>query len=133
MRYMMLIYSKELPGGTRDGRNYYAHMNLMEEATRKGVFIAAEPLSPTSTATTVRVENGKTLVTDGPFAETKEQLAGYYMLDCKNLDEAIEWAARIPTACKGETGSVEIRPMPGIPAPPPEVNSAAGADSARNG
>ena len=88
MRYMMLIYSKEQPGSPgRDmsERNYNGHRALMEEAARKGIFVAAEPLAPTSTATTVRVENGKTLITDGPFAETKEQLAGYYILDCGNL------------------------------------------------
>ena len=63
--------------------------------------------------------HGKALITDGPFAETKEQLAGYYILDCENLDEAIEWAAKIPTACKGGTGCIEIRPMPGLPSGAP--------------
>jgi hypothetical protein len=121
MRYMLLIYSKEQPGGPGREiaeRNYDGHLALMNEAARTGVFVAAEPLAPTSSATTVRVENGKSMVTDGPFAETKEQLAGYYILDCQNLDEAIEWAARIPTACRGGGGCVEIRPMPGIPARP---------------
>ena len=121
MRYMMLIYSKEQPGGPgreMAERNYAGHMALMQEAASKGAFVAAEPLSPTSTATTVRVENGKALITDGPFAETKEQLAGYYILNCANLDEAIEWASRIPTVCKGAEGCVEIRPLPGIPARP---------------
>ena len=114
MRYMMLIYSKEQPGGPgREVSN--AHRALMAEAVRKGVLLGAEPLAPTSSATTVRVDNGRALITDGPFAETKEQLAGYYILDCKDLDEAIEWAARIPTACKGGEGCVEIRPLPGIP------------------
>ncbi|HLK63814.1 MAG TPA: YciI family protein [Bryobacteraceae bacterium] len=113
MRYMMLIYSKEQPDPS--ARNYSGHGKVMEEARSKGVFIAAEPLAPTSTATTVRVAGGKALVSDGPFAETKEQLAGYYILDCKNLDEAIEWAAKIPTACKGGEGCVEIRPLPGLP------------------
>ncbi|HUN67912.1 MAG TPA: YciI family protein, partial [Burkholderiales bacterium] len=70
--------------------------------------------APTSTATTVRLRDGRPLITDGPFAETKEQLAGYYILDCKDLDEAIEWAARIPTGCKGREGCIEIRPMPGL-------------------
>ena len=122
MRYMMLIYSKEAPGETRSVSD--AHRALIAEAARKGILVAAEPLAPTSTATTVRVESGKALITDGPFAETKEQLAGYYILDCANLDEAIEWAARIPTACKGQEGCVEIRPMPGIgmPARPQTVS-----------
>ena len=121
MRYMLLIYSKEQSGTTPDlsERTYKGHLTVMEEAARKGVFVAAEPLAPTSTATTVRIENGKTFITDGPFAETKEQLAGYYILDCPNLDEALEWAARIPTACKGGEGSVEVRPLPGIPRRPP--------------
>jgi len=121
MRYMMLIYSKEQPDPS--ARVYSGHRAVMEEAARKGVFIAAEPLAPTSSATTVRIESGKALVSDGPFAETKEQLAGYYILDCRNLDEAIEWAAKIPTACKGGAGCVEIRPLPGIPQPPVETVS----------
>jgi hypothetical protein len=84
---------------------------VIGEATRKGVLVGAEPLAPTTTATTVRHENGKVLVTDGPFAETKEHLAGYYIIECENLDEAIEWAAKIPTACQGRAGCIEIRPM----------------------
>lgn len=118
MRYMMLIYSKESPGElTEEQRRELraAHWAAMDEARRRGVFLGAEPLAPTSTATTVRVQDGKALVTDGPFAETKEQLAGYYVLDCANLDEAIDWAAKIPTACKGGEGCIEIRPMPGLP------------------
>jgi len=111
MRYMMLIYS-ESPRNP-SARNYTGHWALMDEAARKGVFVAAEPLPPVSTATTVRVQNGKPIITDGPFAETKEQLAGYYILDCENLDEAIDWAAKIPFACEG-VNSVEIRPMPGL-------------------
>jgi hypothetical protein len=91
------------------------HWAVMDESTRRGVFEAGEPLQPTATATTIRKENGKPLVLDGPFAETKEQLAGYYILDCENLDEAIEWAKKIPTACKGEEGCIEIRPIAEIP------------------
>jgi hypothetical protein len=87
----------------------------MDETNRRGIFKAAEPLQPTSTATTVRVQNGKVLITDGPFAETKEQLAGYYILDCKDLDEALEWAAKIPTVCGGGSGSVEVRPIREMP------------------
>ena len=118
MRYMMLVYSTEPPDGlsaeeaeeVRSG-----HWRVIEEATRKGVCLGAEPLAPTSTATTVRVENGKALVTDGPFAETKEHLAGYYIMECRDLDEAIDWAAKIPTKCRGGEGCIEIRPMPGLP------------------
>jgi hypothetical protein len=114
MRYMMLVYSTEDPDGMppeEAERIRAGHAAVMGEATRKGVLIGAEPLAPTSTATTVRQENGKVLVTDGPFAETKEHLAGYYIIECENLDEAIEWAARIPTECQGRSGSIEIRPM----------------------
>jgi hypothetical protein len=118
MRYMMLIYTKEIAGGPTPEQAEQikaAHGAVMQEAARKGVFLGAEPLAPTTTATTVRAQNGKTVLTDGPFAETKEQLAGYYILDCENLDEAIEWAAKIPTTCKGGEGCIEIRPMPGPP------------------
>ncbi len=137
MRYMLLIYSREQPGGVppeeRPGL-YQRHAAVMEDARRKGAFIAAEPLAPTSSATTVRLTAaGEALVTDGPFAETKEQLAGYYMLECANLDEAIEWAARIPTGCKGAEGCIEIRPLPGLPARPPEVQHAAGTQNGGNG
>ena len=114
MRYMMLVYSTEGPDGLdaeEAERIRAGHRTVMDEAKRKGVLVGAEPLSPTSTATTVRVQNGNAVVTDGPFAETKEHLAGYYIIDCENLDEAIEWAAKIPTACQGTEGCIEIRPM----------------------
>ena len=114
MRYMMLVYSTEGPDGLAADeaeRIRSGHAKVMEEATRKGVLVGAEPLAPTGTATTVRLQNGKALVTDGPFAETKEHLAGYYIMDCENLDEAIEWAAKIPTACQGREGCIEIRPL----------------------
>jgi hypothetical protein len=117
MRYMMLIYSKHSPDGPppEEGQQIRErHRAVIEEATRKGVLRGVEPLAPIVTATTVRVQDGKTLVLDGPFAETKEQLAGYYIIECENLDEAIEWAAKIPTACQGSEGCIEIRPMPGL-------------------
>jgi hypothetical protein len=118
MRYMMLIYTRETEEGPPpeeiEGIKA-AHWAVMQDATRKGVFQGAEPLARTTTATTVRLQDGKPLITDGPFAETKEQLAGYYILDCENLDEAIEWAARIPSGCKGREGCIEIRPLPGLP------------------
>ncbi len=99
MRYMMLVYSTEGPDGLppdEAARIMTGHQKVIEEATRKGVLAGAEPLAPTSTATTVRLQDGKALVTDGPFAETKEHLAGYYIMECDNLDEAIEWAAKNP-------------------------------------
>jgi hypothetical protein len=115
MRYMLLIYTREDAAAAASEQEMAAiargHARLMDEARSKGVFGGAEPLAATSTATTVRFENGKPTILDGPFAETKEQLAGYYILECKDLDEAIAWAAKIPTACGGLEGCVEIRPM----------------------
>jgi hypothetical protein len=112
MRYMFLVYSQE-EDTTPEALSAVArqHLEVITESRQHGVFCAADPLRPTSTATTVRVQDGKVLVTDGPFAETKEQLAGYYILDCQNLDEALEWAAKIPTACKGGAGCIEVRPI----------------------
>jgi len=113
MRYMLLIYSREDCFITQEELAHVAakHASLLEEGARRGVLKAADPLAPSNTATTVRVENGKVLVTDGPFAETKEQLAGYYILDCRDLDEALDWAAKIPTSCQGAPGYVEVRPI----------------------
>src|SRR5262249_7886323 len=110
MRYMLLIYTKEdaLALASPEERQQIrdAHWAVLEETKRKGILEGAEPLSPTSTATTVRHENGRALATDGPFAETKEQLAGYYILDCKDLDEAIAWAAKLPSNCGGQKGCI---------------------------
>ena len=119
MRYMLLIYSREEENTSPEEHAQVAaaHHTVMEETARRGIFRAADPLQPSSTATTVRIQDGGVLLTDGPFAESKEQLAGYYILDCVDLDEAIEWAARIPTACQGAPGWVEIRPIREIPKP----------------
>ena len=112
MRYMILIYSAEDAGpasGTPEAdaemQQWYAYS---EELVEKGAFLAGDPLQPVATATTVRVRNGKTLHTDGPFAETKEQLGGYYILDCKDLDETLAWAAKVPNV---GYGSIEVRPV----------------------
>ncbi len=119
MRYMFLIYSREsdfAEASAEDREKIKAgHWAVMDETRAKGILHGAEPLHPTATATTVRVEGGKPLVLDGPFAETKEQLAGYYILDCRDLDEAIGWAAKIPTACRGGEGCIEIRPIADLP------------------
>src|SRR5262245_42102437 len=118
MRYMLLVYSREQRDGLTAEEHEQirsGHRNVMQEAARKGVLRGAEPLATTDSATTVRVDEGKILVTDGPFAETKEQLAGYYIMECANLDEAIEWAARIPSGCRGDSGCIEVRPLPGLP------------------
>ncbi len=121
MRYMLLVYSKEANMAEMSPQEAEqitsAHWAVMEETAKRGIFRGAEPLKPTGSATTVRIQNGKPLITDGPFAETKEQLAGYYILDCKDLDEAITWAAAIPTSCRGEEGCIEIRPIIPIPQP----------------
>jgi hypothetical protein len=92
-----------------------AHASVMADANSKGVLFGAQPLEPTSTATLVRMEGQKPMIVDGPYAETKEQLAGYYVLECKDLDDAIAWAARIPTACQGGAGCIEIRPLRQFP------------------
>jgi hypothetical protein len=119
MRYMFLIYSRETEiaeGSPEDILKVRAgHWAVINETKKNGLFCAGEPLRPTAMATTVRMAVGKPLITDGPFAETKEQLAGYYILECENLDEAIDWAKKIPTSCKGGTGCVEIRPIGEIP------------------
>jgi hypothetical protein len=115
MRYMMLIYTTESDLSTmpveevQQIRN--GHAAVMEETRRQGILVAVNGLGRTNTATTVRIQDGKILATDGPFAETREQLAGYYVLDCNDRDEAIAWAARIPTACGGGKGSIEIRQL----------------------
>jgi hypothetical protein len=85
-----------------------AYFAFTEEARQAGVLLGGEGLDRSSSATTVRVSGGERVLSDGPFAETKEQLGGYYLLECANLDEAIDWAARIPGAA---TGSVEVRPV----------------------
>lgn len=119
MRYMFLIYGcetdfAEVSAEDRE-RVTAGHWAVMDETRQRGVFQAGEPLQPTATATTIRKENGNPLVLDGPFAQTREQLAGYYILECKDLDEAIAWAAKIPTGGKPSEGGVEIRPIAEIP------------------
>lgn len=119
MRYMFLIYSREAEVAEASAADILkiraGHWAVLNESKRKGILCAGEPLRPTAMATTVRSEGGKSLILDGPFAETKEQLAGYYILDCEDLDEAIEWARKMPTACRGGEGCVEIRPIGEIP------------------
>jgi hypothetical protein len=114
MKYMFLIYSQERPEGPDPDQIEdlkARHWAVMQEAKQKGILLAVEALKPTDTATTVRTQNGKPITLDGPFAETKEQLAGYYILECQDLDEAIGWASRIPSNCKGVEGCIEIRPV----------------------
>ncbi len=112
MRYLLTIYNDESRWATatpEDVQQLMAAYNAFSEAANEaGVMIGGEGLQPTSSATTVRVRDNETLATDGPFAETREQLGGYYLLDCRDLDEAIGWAARIPDAA---SGSIEVRPV----------------------
>jgi len=105
MKYLCLVYLEPEKWNAVPDRECFASANGFRE---KGVLIAAEPLHPIDTATTVRVRNGQVTVTDGPFAETKEQLAGFYLLDARDLDEAIQMAAKIPPA---REGSIEVRPV----------------------
>ena len=112
MQYLLMIYHEEntgpQPGDPDFGEFMNAYYEFTNEVKARGLFIAGQPLESVSTATTVRVRDGKTRISDGPFAETKEVLGGYYLLDCKDLDEALECAARIPTA---KHGSIEVRPI----------------------
>ena len=116
MKYMLLIYGDEHALSETERQECYEESTqLAHQIKANGQFLAASPLHPTSAATSVRVRDGKRLVTDGPFAETREQLGGYFLIDAKNLDEAIAIAARIPMARKG---TVEVRPVieiPGLP------------------
>ncbi|MEX0749652.1 MAG: YciI family protein [Dehalococcoidia bacterium] len=113
MRYMFLLYVDEsLPEREGSEENISEHIALAREAVAKGAYVACNALEVTSKATTVRVRDGRTVVSDGPFAETKEALGGYYIMECRDLDEAIAYASRIPPA---RVGSVEIRPLFEIP------------------
>jgi hypothetical protein len=111
MRYLALIYTQELTEAPSesDGRKMMEEYGAYTEMVKNsGAFLGGEALEPTSSATTVRVRDGKVSTTDGPFAETKEQLGGYYLLNCKDLDEAIDLAGKIPGA---RWGAIEVRPI----------------------
>jgi hypothetical protein len=112
MKYLLLIYENEAGWEkvteAEQGQIFQEYMDYTSAIRKSGHHVAGEALQPTSSATTVRVKNGKTLTTDGPFAETREQLGGFYMVEAKDLDEAIGLAARIPAA---RTGSIEVRPI----------------------
>jgi len=111
MRYLLLIYAEEPTQAVPEQRmteESAAYNEFTADIRSRGIFEAGEALVPTSSATTVRVKNGETVTTDGPFAETKEALGGFYLVNAKDLDEAIELAARIPAA---KHGSIEVRPI----------------------
>ncbi|GLY64668.1 YciI family protein [Amycolatopsis taiwanensis] len=114
MQYMLLIYDCERPGPDDPGfAEALARVNAFaDECRRRGVFVSGHPLEAEHTATTVSVRDGRTLITDGPYAETHEHLGGAYVLDCRNLDEALELAAMCPMAGQG---GIEVRPIAGMP------------------
>ena len=112
MKYLLLMYADEAIGENwsdqerEDAAQVWAAFR--KEMGKSGVLVSSNGVAPDTSATTIRVRNEKTLITDGPFAETHEQLGGYFLIDCVDLDEAIRWAERIPTA---QYGSIEIRPL----------------------
>jgi hypothetical protein len=113
MKYLLLIYLDEQILTEAERQSCYVESTqLAQELNTDGKYLSANPLQPIATATSVRVRDGKPLITDGPFAETREQLGGYFLIDASDLDEAISIAARIPMARKG---TVEIRPVIEIP------------------
>jgi hypothetical protein len=116
VKYMLLIYGDEhaLSAAERE-QCYQDSTELAHQLHAAGQYLAASPLQPTSTATSVRVRDGKPLVIDGPFAETREQLGGYFLIEARNVDEAVAVAARIPLA---RLGTVEVRPIVEIPGLP---------------
>ena len=127
MKYLLLVYGEEEKIQAVDDH----HCLAFDQSIRSsGHCIASEALQPVATATTVRVRNGKVSVTDGPFAETKECLAGFYMVEAKDLDEAIRIASRIPPA---EVGSIEVRPVRPIREAPNAHRSALGRLAERSG
>ena len=112
MQYLLLIYGDESAWGSTSEDEvsalYAEYGQLTKDLQEQGKLVSANELQPTSTATSVRVRDGEGLVTDGPFADTKEVLGGYYLIEAESLDEALEWAARIPNA---RDGVVEVRPV----------------------
>lgn len=112
MKYLLMIYGNEGADAAQtpaaQQTEMAAYFAFTDELKKAGAMIDGKPLHPSSTATTVRVRDGKVQTVDGPFAETKEQCGGYYLVECKNLDEAIEWAAKIPHAKKS---GIEVRPI----------------------
>jgi hypothetical protein len=116
MKYMLLVYADENALNDAEREDCYRKSTqVAHEIQASGHYLAASPLQPTATATSVKVRNGKRLVTDGPFAETREQLGGFFLIDAKTLDEALAIAARLPMA---QWGTIEVRPvieLPGLP------------------
>jgi hypothetical protein len=121
MRYLLLVYSDENAVSENVRADCYRESTQLAcDLEASGHFLACAPLHPTTTATSVRIREGKRAVTDGPFAETREQLGGYYLIDAQNLDEALSIAARIPAA---KFGTVEVRPVLEVGQLPPQRSS----------
>lgn len=117
MKYLLLIYMNEQAMNAEEREHCYEESTrLANELHAKGQLVTASPLHPVSTATSVRIRNGKRLVTDGPFCETREQLGGFYLIDVASQDEAVAFARRLPPAQKG---TVEVRPLADLPGLPP--------------
>jgi len=112
MLYMFLLHWNEQDPPVTPEEGIGAHFAFAREARAKGAYVASEAIGGTAVATTVRVRDGKTMITDGPFAEAKEVMGGFYILDCRDLDEALDYAAKIPDA--GWEG-VEVRPVMAVP------------------
>ena len=112
MQYLLLIYDEEKYWQSWDVKKHEQiiadYRQLIDELKSQGVYLGSERLKEVENATSVQVRNGETMITDGPFAETKEQLGGYFLVECENLDQAIEIASRLPTA---EFGTIEVRPI----------------------
>ena len=117
MKYMLLIYLEEKAISEKERNDCYVKSTaLAQELAARGQFVSANPLQPVSTATSIRVREGKRMITDGPFTETREHLGGYFLVEARDLNEAIEIASRIPAA---QFGTVEVRPiveLTGLPA-----------------
>ena len=130
MKYLLLIYIDEQALSEPEREQCYSEsLQLAQQLSAAGQYLAAAPLYPTSTATSVRVREGKRLMTDGPFAETREQLGGYFLVEASDLDEAIVVAERIPMARRG---TIEIRPvidLPGLPSSAREREKETACDS----
>jgi len=122
MEYMLLIYVEGDPGsGTQEEQEQMgaAFAKYSQDLVEAGAMVAGDPLQPPTTATTVRAQNGGLLTSDGPFAETKEWLGGYYKIDVDSLDEAVEWARKVPSVAY--SGSIEIRPLAPMPTGEPST------------
>jgi hypothetical protein len=129
MKYALLIYGAEPTEPVPDDAATKAYDAFTRSIVDRGVMLAGEALQPTSTATTVRVENGRTLTTDGPFAETKETLGGFYLVEARDLDDAIELAAAIPGA---KVGSIEVRPIWELPTTDAGIEARVGREAVAN-